>query len=324
MDPAETEQLRHALSTQGARVGQHERALVEIMDSLKDLSAGVNQLSGRMDKVVTMLPTVPPPDGAPASTAAVTDHPPASPVPLGFPSNHHREPYIPTPAQYAEMRKVFDHPVRGREASNRLLSLRQGSAPVSSYAVDFRILAAQSGWDEVALQGVFLSGLTDKLKDELAVRDETSSLEELIDLATRLDNRLRERCREREGTLVFRTRFLTPRSGFPSADNSPTALVPVLDSSLSDSPGEPMQLGRMRLTPSERQRRVRQGLCVYCGQAGHFLAACPTLPKDQAHTTSSTGPPTRLTQRGMLRWQVNSFPLQVLIDSGADDNFIDF
>ncbi|XP_061100251.1 uncharacterized protein LOC133130042 [Conger conger] len=174
MDPAETEQLRHALSTQGARVGQHERALVEIMDSLKDLSAGVNQLSGRMDKVVTMLPTVPPPDGAPASTAAVTDHPPASPVPLGFPSNHHREPYIPTPAQYA-----------------------------------------------------------------------------------------------------------------------------VLDSSLSDSPGEPMQLGRMRLTPSERQRRVRQGLCVYCGQAGHFLAACPTLPKDQAHTTSSTGPPTRLTQRGL-------------------------
>ncbi|KAJ8259122.1 hypothetical protein COCON_G00181340 [Conger conger] len=77
------------------------RALVEIMDTLKDLSAGVNQLSSRMDKVVTMLPTVPPSDGAPASIAAVMDHPPASPVPLGFPSNHHREPYIPTPARYA-------------------------------------------------------------------------------------------------------------------------------------------------------------------------------------------------------------------------------
>ncbi|KAJ8282381.1 hypothetical protein COCON_G00049000 [Conger conger] len=33
--------------------------------------------------------------------ACITDHPPASPVPLGFPSNHHREPYIPTPARYA-------------------------------------------------------------------------------------------------------------------------------------------------------------------------------------------------------------------------------
>ena len=34
-----------------------------------------------------------------------------------------------------EMRKVFDHPVRGREASQRLLLLRQGSSSVASFAV---------------------------------------------------------------------------------------------------------------------------------------------------------------------------------------------
>lgn len=60
-------------------------------------------------------------------------------------------------------------------------------------------MAAESGWNESALQGVFLKGLSDEdqMKDELAARDETSSLEELISLATRLDNRLRERRRER-------------------------------------------------------------------------------------------------------------------------------
>ena len=95
-----------------------------------------------------------------------------------------------------EMRRVFDHPVRGKEASSRLLSLRQGSDSVAQFASNFRILAAESGWDEMALQSVFVRGLTDRIRDELAVRDETSSLDELIALATRLDNRLRERRRE--------------------------------------------------------------------------------------------------------------------------------
>lgn len=95
-----------------------------------------------------------------------------------------------------EMRRVFDHPVKGKEASKRLLSLSQGHSPVAQYAVDFRILAAESGWDDEALQAAFLRGLAENIKDELAARDESNSLEELISLAIRLDNRLRERLRE--------------------------------------------------------------------------------------------------------------------------------
>ena len=44
---------------------------------------------------------------------------------------------------------------------------------------------------------MFVSGLSDTLKDEMAVRDETGSLEEFVSLAIRLDNRFHERCRER-------------------------------------------------------------------------------------------------------------------------------
>lgn len=96
------------------------------------------------------------------------------------------------------MRKVFDHPVQGKEASRRLLVLHQKSSSVASYAFDFCILVAESSWGGVALQAVFLQGLSEEIKDELAVRDETSSLEGLISLAIRLDNRLRERHRERK------------------------------------------------------------------------------------------------------------------------------
>ncbi len=58
-----------------------------------------------------------------------------------------------------EMRRVFDHPVKGRHAVSRLLYLQQGRLSVSEYAVNFHILAAESGWDDSALQAIFLNGL---------------------------------------------------------------------------------------------------------------------------------------------------------------------
>ena len=179
-----------------------------------------------------------------------------------------------------EMRKVFDHPVKGKEASKRLLALSQGSSPVAQYAVDFRILAAESGWDDEALQGVFLRGLAENIKDELAARDETNNLEELITLATRLDNRLRERRREKS------SRQPTPRGQVSVQTNMsyvPTS-SPVLSSSSEALPAEePMQLGRAHLTPDERLRRQKSGLCIYCGQAGHYISTCPQRPKERAH-----------------------------------------
>ncbi|KAI3366903.1 hypothetical protein L3Q82_009548, partial [Scortum barcoo] len=38
---------------------------------------------------------------------------------------------------------------------------------------------------------------------------------------------------------------------------------------------EPMQIGRTRLSPEERACRHQGNLCLYCGQAGHFVSRCP-------------------------------------------------
>lgn len=181
----------------------------------------------------------------------------------------------------AELRRVFDHPVQGQEASKRLLSLRQGNSSVAAYSVDFRILAAESEWDEVALRGVFIKGLSEELKDELALRDEPGSLEGLRALAIRIDNRLRERARER----TSRPRRVSIPSVTPSTVASPS-VSPFPNREPTTPSGdleEPMQLGRARLTPSERQRRLKLKLCIYCGQAGHFLSSCPSTPKEQTH-----------------------------------------
>ncbi|KAJ8012549.1 hypothetical protein DPEC_G00043990 [Dallia pectoralis] len=89
-----------------------------------------------------------------------------------------------------EMGRVFDHPVRGSVAPNRLLTVRQGSRSVEDYAVEFRITAAETGWNDEALQGAFKNGLCERLKDELAPREDSGDLNELITLVIRLDSRL--------------------------------------------------------------------------------------------------------------------------------------
>lgn len=44
--------------------------------------------------------------------------------------------------------------------------------------------------NEEVLQGVFLNGLGEQLKNELAMKDESDSLDMLISLTIQLDNRI--------------------------------------------------------------------------------------------------------------------------------------
>uniref|UniRef100_A0AAQ5Z1J7 CCHC-type domain-containing protein n=2 Tax=Amphiprion ocellaris TaxID=80972 RepID=A0AAQ5Z1J7_AMPOC len=164
-----------------------------------------------------------------------------------------------------EIKKVFDHPVRGRDAGYRLLSLRQASRSTAEYAVEFRTLAVASGWNDVALQGAFQFGLSDAVKDELAMRDESSSLDELIALAIRLDNCIWERHRAEPGSH-------SPPSHRVPSPNPPPHVLPAA----STPEDEPMQPRQARLSEQEKQRRRQTNSCLYCGEMGHYAAACPS------------------------------------------------
>lgn len=182
----------------------------------------------------------------------------------------------------SELKKVFDHPVQGKEAAKRLLSIHQGTRSVAEFSVEFRTLAAEAGWDNVALQSVFVNGLSEQLKDELALKDDEDNLDSLISTAIKIDNRLRERRRERANRPSPVQRNAPPRNtaSFPVPAPAPSSPG---HTSFSAPEDEPMQLGRAKLTPTERLRRIKAGECIYCGQFGHFLASCPSRPKGGAH-----------------------------------------
>ncbi len=162
-----------------------------------------------------------------------------------------------------EMTKLFDRSAQGDEAAAQLSRLSQRKCSVTDYAIQFQTLAAACGWNEGALRARFLEGLDEAIADELAAVDLPRELDNLINLALRVEGRL-NRCRQRR---------------------QPTAPWRHLEASSSDAAShlpaeaEPMQLGRLRLTPQQRQERLALGLCLYCGKAGHFVLQCPLKVK---------------------------------------------
>lgn len=224
-----------------------------------------------------------------------------------------------------EMKKVFDQPFRNMGLAHQLLSLRQKAQSVAEFSIEFRILASESGWNELALKSAFLRGLSNEMRDQLATWDEPDSLESLINLAIRIDNRLWERRKERKFTASPRC---APAQPVPNWTVS-TAPVP----STAPEDGEPMQLGRTRLSSEERSRRVTQGCCIYCGQSGHFISQCPVRPKNARAPAASyalvsdTRVPSTSQHRVCLPAHISCLAgvisVGVLVDSGADENFID-
>ncbi|KAK3514390.1 hypothetical protein QTP70_017599 [Hemibagrus guttatus] len=150
------------------------------------------------------------------------------------------------------IREVFEYPAGGKDISLQLMELRQGSDTAADYAIKFRTLAAQSGWNGASLWAVFWAGLNPELQTELACRIEATTLSQYVATAIRLDNLM---CQHQAGTSRSATVRPRMRPDYPSFREE----VP-----------EPMQLGRSRLTEQVHQQRGRMRLCYNCGASGHL------------------------------------------------------
>uniref|UniRef100_A0A3P9HSQ5 ribonuclease H n=1 Tax=Oryzias latipes TaxID=8090 RepID=A0A3P9HSQ5_ORYLA len=226
----------------------------------------------------------------------------------------------------SEFRLIFDQPRKWEEVTRRLLELKQRNRPVSDHVIDFRILAVEAGWPDVALKGIFYQSLNKHIKDHLCSQPEARSFEELVSAALRSDVRLREHQKERPHTLhrstanVFST--LAAKSATrsePPASNKP--------------PDEPMQIGHSKLTEEERRKRREEGACFYCGAQGHLVSSCPRRlnyrtpplsdrPRGGGTTTISSGKDF-LFIPVKLCFNLHVHDSHALVDSGAEQSLID-
>jgi len=82
-------------------------------------------------------------------------------------------------------------------------------------------------------------------------------------------------------------------------------------------------MGRARLPPEERERRMREGRCLYCGELGHLLATCSVRTRRVPRNTTPVVPTTRTLTVVQVKRHTCTIDMEALIDSGADESLMD-
>ncbi|KAK3540705.1 hypothetical protein QTP70_034653 [Hemibagrus guttatus] len=179
----------------------------------------------------------------------------------------------------------------------------QGSETAADYAIRFRTLAAQSGWNDVALWAVFHAGLNPGLQAELACHTEATSLSQFVSTTIRLDNLRRQ---HHTGTQASASACPRVRTDYPEHREEAT---------------EPMELGRSRLAAQGHRPRGQIRLCYNYGASRHLSPRCPERSSSAQVGGSSLF--FSLTVPVSLRFSDRWFSVTALIDSGAAMNLID-
>ncbi|OJT05507.1 Retrotransposon-derived protein PEG10 [Trametes pubescens] len=167
------------------------------------------------------------------------------------------------------------------KALRQLDALRQ-STSVATYAARFQEILVHLDLSEATQIQRFYQGLKESVKDVLVtVRDLPTNLKDYIKLATDIDNRLHERDLERKhDKSSTRPRHDDHRSS-TTTQQRPSAPAPSASASTTNSSGHvPMEVDAVRfgpLTSAEKERRRKNGLCLYCGQGNHRVSDCPNM-----------------------------------------------
>ncbi len=196
-------------------------------------------------------------------------------------------------------KEVFELATGALSVSDQLLRLRQGTSSTHEYTLQFRTLAATSGWNEAALLSAYRQGLETSIRGQMVIFDDSVGLESFMLKSNRIAQRL-SACH----TAEVAHQPASPANGSP---------VP-----------EPMQVDTARLSSQERARRMAAGLCLYCASADHFIRSCPNKTPRPAVSTLQIDPviSTLSVLTVQLFTPVQSVTASALVDSGSSGNFI--
>uniref|UniRef100_A0A9J7X2D2 Retrotransposon gag domain-containing protein n=1 Tax=Cyprinus carpio carpio TaxID=630221 RepID=A0A9J7X2D2_CYPCA len=180
-------------------------------------------------------------------------------------------------------REVFGKPTWDSSIGEKLYNLKQGKMSVNEYALQFRMLAATSGWNEQALITTYRQGLDPHVRLHLAAYEDTIGLERFIQLSIRFATHMQSCLEEHQGQPQHNISLCRPEPVSPP-----------------EPAHEPMQMDSTHLTGAEQQRRLTQNLSV--------LLISGAYPLHMPHPSSSFSEP------GVAAAEA---PLPLILDNGT-------
>ncbi|MBW0473030.1 hypothetical protein O181_012745 [Austropuccinia psidii MF-1] len=171
---------------------------------------------------------------------------------------------------------LFGDPNEVRKAEAELDSLRiKEGRNVSLYIADFRSLVSRIGdWGERALIHHFRKGFPSRILDQLASHpSRIDSLQDLMDITLELDTRYHERQNEKshhqeKNPEASKSDYSHPQSSSSSSQKK------------KKKPHSSLLNKYFKLINSEKERRIKEGLCTYCG-GKHSLDSCFKRPQNK-------------------------------------------
>jgi len=195
----------------------------------------------------------------------------------------------------ALLRQAFDDPDKQGTAQRFISALRMRNRIFIEYLSDFQQHIDATGYDVVTRKFNLENELSSELK-ALLVQMDVSSLnyEQLVTKCQQLNSRYRVTVQN----LPKPKAVIHPASVTPTVPAYPAkyATLPAGSKATTSGPGDPMDLSaanmkkRGPLTLEERQHRMVNHLCLYCGKPEHQAAACNSKPKVQLRAVSLSAP----------------------------------
>jgi hypothetical protein len=221
--------------------------------------------------------------------------------------------FLTTEACFHHLTTAFDDPDRKATALQKLRGLKQRNKPFNEYLAEFQRYVTEVDYNDEAKKNTLMGGLSDELQDLIVTQEEPSTYNAAVAILQKLDSKRRAR------NMVYTyTRKQTPRPALPTNQNQqqhadsyrsiprpqyqgPTLIIPqdpdAMDlsqvqgkhnSSRSDPKGP-----RGPISDVEKQRRINDNDCLYCGKPGHYARDCPKKRSPlHAHAAETTPTPT--------------------------------
>ncbi|MBW0571711.1 hypothetical protein O181_111426 [Austropuccinia psidii MF-1] len=179
---------------------------------------------------------------------------------------------------------LFGDPNEVRKAEAELDGLRMKEGGyVALYIANFRSLVSRIGdWGERALIHHFRKGLASHPSN-------IDSLQDLMDISLKLDTRSRERQKDKNHHHKKTPEGLKSNSSHHQNSSSSIHKKKNFNSKTWDKPHSSLLNKDFKLKGSEKERRIKEGLCTYCG-GKHSLESCVKRPQNKLTQPSGSFP----------------------------------